>query len=80
MRKIPAFAYLYQYYAVPEEFESLQAFLDAVGDHQTVTVLQLSESGCIAPYFIEEDTVLTRLHLADPDSIFPLEATLLTRE
>lgn len=80
MKTVSAFAYLYQYYAIPDEFESVEAFLEAAAKQPTVTVLQLSETGCIAPYFIEEETLLTRLHLAEPDRICPIEAKLLIRE
>ena len=79
MKRIAAFAYEYQYYPMPDGFSSPEEFLAAAADRPTVSVLHLPENGCIAPYFIEEEAVPTRLHLDDPERICPIDATLLTR-
>lgn len=80
MRQIPAFFYLYQYYALPEEFASAEVFLAAARRKPTMTLLHLRETACVAPYFIEEDCELVRLRIEKPDRIRPLAVSLLTAE
>ena len=79
MKHIPAFAYLYQYYAIPEEYDSPAAFLADIARRPTLLVTQLRETGCIAPYFIEEETELTRVRLGEPDRVCLIDAVILSR-
>ncbi len=80
MKKISAFAYLYQYYALPEEYSSVEAFWAAAARRPTVTLVHLREIDCVAPYFIEENTEVVRLKLAHPRRIHPMEVYLLSAE
>lgn len=79
MKHISAFFYLYHYYAVPKEFDSDEAFLAAAARHPVLTLTQLCENGCIAPYFIEEETETARLRLAEPERIHLIEASVMPR-
>ena len=78
MKQLPAFAYLYNYYLIPDEFASPDDFLAAAARRPMMTLTRLCETGCIAPYFIEEETELTRIRLAQPDRIHLIDATLLS--
>lgn len=80
MKKITAFSYLYQYYALPEEYSSAEAFLAAAARRPAMTLVHLRETDCVAPYFIEENTEVVRLKLARPQRIHPMEAYLLSAE
>ena len=80
MKQISAFAYLYNYYLIPEEYGTPEAFLAAAAARPTLTLTRLCEDGCIAPYFIDEATELTRIRLADPDRIHLIDAHLLSRD
>lgn len=80
MKQISAFAYLYNYYAIPEEYGSPEDFLADAASRPTLLVTRLVENGCIAPYFIEEETELTHIRLAEPDRVHLVDAFLLSRE
>lgn len=79
MKHIPAFAYLYNYYAIPEEYASADEFLTDAAARPTLVVTRLCETGCIAPYFIEEETELTHLRLREPERIHLLDAAVMPR-
>lgn len=80
MKEIPAFAYLYNYYLIPEEYASPEDFLADAARRPTLTLTHLPENDCIAPYFIEEETVLTTVRLAAPDRIHLITAYLCSRD
>ncbi len=80
MKSISAFAYLYHYYAIPEEYASVDAFLADAARRPVLLLTRLCETGCIAPYFIEEETELTHIRLNEPDRIHCVEAYLMPRE
>lgn len=80
MKKITAFSYLYQYYVLPEEYSSGEAFLTAAAHRPTLTLVHLRETDCVAPYFIEENTESVRLKLARPQRIHLMEVYLLSAE
>ncbi len=80
MKEILAFAYLYNYYAVPEEYDTPEAFSAMLARRPTLTLTRLVETGCIAPYFIEEETVLCTVKLDRIDRIHPIVAYLMPRD
>lgn len=79
MKHISAFAYLYNYYEIPQEYASADEFLAAAAKRPMLVLTRFCETGCIAPYFIEEETELTHLRLDEPDRIHLIDATVMPR-
>ncbi len=80
MKTVSAFAYLYQYYMIPEEYASVEDFLADAARRPMLLVTRLCEKGCVAPYFIEEETELTHIRLREPERVHPIEAFVMPRE
>lgn len=80
MKEIRAFAYLYNYYVVPEEYDTPEAFSAVLARRPALTLTQLCEKGCIAPYFIEEETVVSTVKLDQLDRVHPISAYLMSRD
>lgn len=79
MKHIPAFSYLYNYYAIPETYASPEEFLADAATRPTLVLTRLCETGCIAPYFIEEETELTHIRLTEPDRVHLIDAAVMPR-
>ena len=75
-----AIYYWGDYFLIPEEYDSVDAFLHSEAIKAELTLKKLNEKGCIAPYFIEEEITKDKILLDEPKEICPVDVTVLPKE
>lgn len=80
MVAVKAFYYDGKYYLLPKEDRSVSQLRDRIGDGVQLTLTELCEVRCMAPYFTMNGLAERQVLISDPRRIYPVDAFLMPAE